>query len=818
MNKVIIKNNNDPKQAVCMLDETLFHNANGYLGVRACLEEGTPDGCRTMRGTYINGFYDVIPMKQAEALCNLVDEKDTMLNVADTQTVKAVLDGEPFDLSTGRLIEHTRVLNMEEGVTLRKAVWCSPKGNCYEIRVKRMTSFVLPNLFYLEYAVTPLEKDATVRLISSHIADVANYCDPDDPRLAAESCKNLNVQEMSLRGGISYQVSTTCKSNLSMCSAVKNRMTDHEGKLICGEPLEGNERFDESFTLTIPKGETAVLEKFCIYTDSRRAADVKEEALTLISRVLEKGSAYYLSQQKAYLDRFWDNAEVEIFGDEATSRAAAFNMYELLQSAPKDDCCSIAAKGLSGEGYEGHYFWDTETFLFPFFLMTDPDLAKMILNFRYHTLPQAKENAALLGHKKGALYPWRTISGKECSGYYVSGTAAYHINADIAYAVISYYLTADDLSFIADKGIEILIETSRLWMDLGSYDAGGSFVLNVVTGPDEYTCMVNNNYYTNAAAKYALEWTVRLAGLFLAGSTYGRSAGNTGKTAVCGSEAEKENADREKALKAGAEKLKALGITETELADMKQAAEKMLLLYDEKLGINPQDDSFLRKPVWDFAGTPKENYPLLLHYHPLHLYRYQVCKQADTVLAYFMFEDLEKIETMRRSYEYYEKITTHDSSLSTCVFSIVANRLGLRKEGLSYFGDSARMDLENLHSNTTDGIHTANMGGCYMAVVNGFAGIRTTENSLTIAPYVPAVWKGYRLKFIYRGRKLELSATRETVEIRLLEGKELELTVYGKARKLTAAGSVTVPAEENYIPATDSENPNKTKLRKPWKG
>ncbi|MBR5355598.1 MAG: glycoside hydrolase family 65 protein, partial [Lachnospiraceae bacterium] len=416
-------------------------------------------------------------------------------------------------------------------------------------------------------------------------------------------------------------------------------------------------------------------------------------------------------------------------------------------------------------GYEGHYFWDTETFIMPFFTLTNPDLSKMLLRYRYSTLNKAKENALLLGHSKGALFPWRTITGTECSGYFVSGSAAYHINADIAYAFINYYITTGDLDFMREAGMEVLLETSRLWMDLGCYNQKGNFVLNVVTGPDEYTCMVNNNYYTNAAAKYNLNWAVKLHEIL--------------KEAGFASELDKK-----------------LNITEEELKSFKKAASKMLLLYDSKLGINPQDDSFLNKPLWDLENTPKENFPLLLHYHPLHLYRYQVCKQADTVLSYFMFENEQPRDVMKRSFEYYEKITTHDSSLSTCVFSIVASRLGMKEKAYSYFGDSAKLDLMNTHNNTKHGIHTANMGGCYMAIVNGFAGLRVSEEGISIEPSLPKTWNGFRFKFVYKKKLIKVTIDKENVTVELLSGKEQKIKIFSKEYTLTEGEKTSVKMED----------------------
>lgn len=748
MDKIITRSYKEFNEEENFLSETLFHNANGYIGVRGSLEEGVPNGTDTMRGTYINGFYDIIPMKQAEMLCNFVDKKETMLNVADTMTINCIVDGELFDLNQGIVIEHTRTLDMNAGVTKRNVVWQAPSGKKVQITITRMTSFEMLSLFSIEYSVKALNFTGDIKFISVHNPDVTNYCNPKDPRLAAESIKNLEVSDFARRDNSTIAVSITSVSGLRMCSLVQNHMRENCSARIIKEEVDifGNQGVYTG-TCHVNEGSGVTLVKLCLFSDSIRSRDITGKVRDDLETVLQNGIEHYYKSQRKYMSDFWTNCEMEIDGDEDMNSAVAFNMYELLQSSAKDEHASIAAKGMSGEGYEGHYFWDTEIFTMPFFTLTNPSLSKMLLKYRYTTLDKARENARLLGHRQGALFPWRTITGTECSGYFVSGSAAYHINADIAYAFVNYYITTGDLDFMLEAGFEVLLETSRLWMDLGCYNPDGKFVLNVVTGPDEYTCMVNNNYYTNVSAKYNLSWTVRIHEILKeAGLSWDVDA--------------------------------RLGVTLPELEEFSKAASNMLLPYDEKLGINPQDDSFLSKPVWNLEETPKSDFPLLLHYHPLHLYRYQICKQADTVLAYFMFENEQSVDVMKRSYEYYEKITTHDSSLSTCVFSIVASRLGMKEKAYSYFGDSAKLDLMNTHNNTKHGIHTANMGGCYMAIVNGFACLRVREDGVSLSPSLPGDWSGYRFKFVYHGRLIKVVIDKENVTLELLEGADLKVRVY----------------------------------------
>lgn len=763
--KVYEIDDNNRENNALMVNETVFHNANGYIGIRSNYEEGYQKGYDTIRGSYINGFYDIAEMKQAEKLCGLVEEKQAMLNIADTQTVYLDIDGETFSLFEGEVLISRRWLDMEAGITGRSIHWRSPSGKEAEIVIKRMTSFCQLTLFTMEYSVKALNFSGRVGFCSYHRGEVTNYSNANDPRVAQESKRYLLPMTACMEKGVSYLTSMTSKSGLAVCTGVAH-ILEKEG--VTGSEIPGAE---ESFLLKkgehsacyhvqlpVKEQETVTLTKYTVFCDSIRHGDCGAAAREEMSRALSVPLSEHYKAQKEYLKEFWDNCLLEIKGDDALTEAVNYNMYQLIQSVGKDEFCNIAAKGLSGEGYEGHYFWDTEMYIQPFFNLTEPSITKNLINFRYSTLERARENARILGHKKGVLYPWRTIMGVECSGYFPSGTAAYHINGDIAYSVVSYYLATKDLEFIAEKGAEIIFETARLWLDVGNYWQG-SFRINEVTGPDEYTCMVNNNYFTNAAAQYNLKWAVKFYGLL------------------------KETRQLSKVSDK-------MGLTDSEVEEFKEAAEKMYLPYDESLGINPQDDSFLQKKVWDIPGTPKEEFPLLLHYHPLHLYRYQVCKQADTVLAHFIFEDAQSLETIRKSFAYYEKVTTHDSSLSTCIFSIVASKLGLAEKAYEYFGDSAKLDLFNTHKNTRDGIHTANMGGTFMAIVYGFAGLRIKEDGIFFAPVLPKCWEEYCFQINYEDSRIKVEVKAEEIIFTLISGRAKQLHVYQEVVELTGRAAV----------------------------
>jgi alpha,alpha-trehalose phosphorylase len=746
----ISKDNND-----LMVNETVFHNANGYIGIRSNYEEGYPAGYDTIRGSYINGFYDIADMKQAEKLYGLVEDKQAMLNVVDTQTIHLSIDGEDFSLFEGKVLESKRWLDMEAGVTGRRILWSTPSGKQVEITIQRMTSFVQLPLFTIEYRVKAINFSGVIRFRSYHLGEVTNYSNANDPRVAQDTRRYLLPVKAEVIDGVSYLTSHTSTSDLKVCTGVTHRLSK-EGR-VHTTGLEHSAICKAEVPIAVQ--ETVVLTKYTVFSDSIRNKDYESEAKRQMELALGITLEEHYRGQREYLKDFWDNCFLEIKGDDALTEAVNYNMYQLVQSVGKDEYCNIAAKGLSGEGYEGHYFWDTEMYIQPFFNLTEASITKNLIGFRYSTLEKARENARILGHKRGALYPWRTIMGVECSGYFPSGTAAYHINGDIAYSVIAYYLTTKDLEFIAREGAEIIFETARLWLDVGNYYQG-SFRINEVTGPDEYTCMVNNNYFTNAAAQYNLRWAVKFYELL-------------SKAGMLAEVAEK------------------IGLSQTEINEFRQAEESMYLPYDEELGINPQDDSFLAKKVWDIDNTPKEEFPLLLHYHPLHLYRHQVCKQADTVLAHFIFEDAQSLETIRNSFAYYEKVTTHDSSLSTCIFSIVASKLGLVDKAYDYFGDSAKLDLFNTHKNTKDGIHTANMGGNFMAIVYGFGGLRIKESGIYFAPVIPSCWEEYSFQINYEDSQIRVKVKQSESSFVLMKGTAKTINVYNKSYELT--GKLDIP-------------------------
>jgi alpha,alpha-trehalose phosphorylase len=521
------------------------------------------------------------------------------------------------------------------------------------------------------------------------------------------------------------------------------------------------------YALRAREGRTLALTKFVVYHTSRSspATELGERADRTLDRAVADGWNPLCDSQKRAVTQFWRRADVRIRGDQRVQQAIRWNLFQLLQASARVEGAGIGARGLTGSTYDGHYFWDTEIYVLPFLVYTTPHIARTLLEFRHAMLDAARRRAREVG-ERGALFPWRTINGEEASAYYAAGTAQYHINADIVYALRKYVQMTGDEDFLASEGAEILVETARLWRSLGFFSAhrGERFCINGVTGPDEYNTVVNNNLFTNLMAQDNLDYAARTL----------RSLRDT-------------EPERFAAL------VDRTGVREEEANDWEAAAAAMELPYDEERGIHLQDDSFLEKQRWDLEHTPSENYPLLLHYHPLVIYRHRVIKQADVVMALFLRGDRFSMEEKRRDFDYYDPLTTGDSSLSVCIQSIVAAEIGYHEEALEYFRYAVLMDLANVGGNVGDGVHIAAAGGTWMALTYGFAGLRDHAGEVSFNPRLPTQWESLSFPLRVRDRVLSVEIDHRQATYRLLEGDELTMFHQGRAVTLRPDEPVMLP-------------------------
>ncbi|MGV8981768.1 glycoside hydrolase family 65 protein [Clostridium sp.] len=711
-------------------NESIFNVSNGYIGIRGNFEEKYPDNYGTIRGSYINAFYEEAPIQYGEKAYAFPETMQKIVNITDAQNVNIIINGERFSLFEGTVKSLNRYLDMESGCYVRSIWWVSPLGKELKIKITRLASLKYLELFTIHYEIEKVNFDEGIIIESEIDGNVTNFTDESDPRLGAGHANILSVVSMVVEDDIMQVVSETENSKKLVAVTTK-----HSCNINCKVSLENIGKSVKTIFKTEPGKEIINFTKYNVYTDSRRYKNLDSQGIDIVEEISQKPFEEILNEQRDYLKEFWSLADINIQGDEKLKLGLRYNLFQLLQAVGKDSKSNIAAKGLSGEGYEGHYFWDTEIYMLPFFTLCQPELAKGLLKYRFSILDSARKRARELGHKKGAAYPWRTIIGKECSAYFPGGTAQYHINADIAYSYIQYYLATGDIDFIKECGAEVVFETARIWIEIGHFHKG-EFKIDAVTGPDEYTAIVNNNYYTNVMAKYNLKWATKLYYELL-------DKDSEMLNSLCNK----------------------ISLPLEEIQQFACAYKNMCLPYDEELKINAQDDSFLSKAVWDFENTPKEKYPLLLNFHPLTIYRYQVLKQADTVLAHFLVEDETDIQTIKNSYDYYEKITTHDSSLSCAAYSIMASKIGYSEKAYEYFIETARLDLDDTHGNTKDGVHTANMGGTWMAIVYGFAGLRIKENYISLTPKLPKKWSGLKFNFLYKGANIQVDMNVDKTEI-----------------------------------------------------
>jgi len=726
-------------------NETLFSLGNGYLGFRGNLEEGS-DGTG-LEGTYINGFYETETIKYGEIAYGFPEKSQTMLNIANSKRIRIFVEDEEFSLLKGNLTAYSRALNMREGLLKRTLVWTSPKGRTIELDFERIVHLGRKHLAMIRIRLTPVEADYKIQVISTIDGNVTNLTVENDPRVGSGlQGKALVTENLEANGtfGLIRQKTKNSKQTVVCCV---EHVLETDCRHIC-KSFTGDSTANTVYEIESNAGNTVTLTKFIVYSTSHDFCEslLEQESKRILSSALKLGYDMLKQEHTDILEDFWRRSDILIIGDPLLQQGIRFNLFHLLQSAGTDGRTSLAAKGLTGEGYEGHYFWDTEVFAMPFFVYTNPEISRKLLEYRYSILDKARHEARLLSHQKGVKFPWRTIAGEECSAYFPAGTAQYHINADIAYMVNKYVEATGDYDFLAKYGAEILLETARFWADLGAYieNKGNKFCINCVTGPDEYTAIVDNNCYTNLMARENLYNAVKAVRWM------------------------KTNLPEEYARLAHR-----LNLEENEVIEWKRAADNMYIPYDEETHIYPQDDSFLDKPVWDFANTPAENYPLLLHYHPLVIYRHQVCKQADLVLALFLLGDLFSEEEKKKNYDFYEPLTTHDSSLSTCIFSIMASEIGYRQKAFDYFMETARMDLDDYKGNTKNGVHIANMGGTWMCIVNGFAGMRTYGGTLSFRPSLPDQWQGYEFNLSFRGRLIKVTVNRYATAYQLIEGDDI---------------------------------------------
>jgi alpha,alpha-trehalose phosphorylase len=757
--------------------ETLFSVGNGYLGLRGNVDEGRDS---FSHGTFLNGFHETWSIQHAEEAFGFARVGQTIVNAPDAKVIRLYVDDEPLLLAIADLIEYERALDFRTGVMSRDILWRTPGGKRVRIRSRRMVSFMQRHLAVMTFEVTMLDDYAPVA-ISSQILNrqdgedeyhvrAKSMGEGVDPRQADQLRHRVLLPQSNWgnvadgRVALGYQCA---ESGMTIAVAADHRLetaNNYSKRIQTDDDLA-----KMTYRIDAEPGQPITLTKLVSYHTSRGvpSRELLDRCRRTLDRAQDEGIDKQFDDQRRWLDDFWSRSDVVIAGQPQVQQAVRWNLFQIAQASARAEGAGIAAKGVTGSGYGGHYFWDTEVYVLPFLTYTTPRAARNALRFRYTLLDAARRRAKQMA-QNGALFPWRTINGEEASAYYAAGTAQYHIDADITYAMSQYLAASGDIDFLTREGIDVLVETARMWVDLGFWrnEEDGTFHIHGVTGPDEYTTVVNDNLFTNVMARFNLR----------------RAA----------------EAVRELALRDGPaydQVLARLELDETEILDWERAADDMAIPFDEHLGVHPQDQHFLEREVWDLANTPMDKRPLLLHYHPLVIYRFQVLKQADVVLALFLQGEHFTAAEKRADFEYYDPITTGDSTLSAVVQSIIAAEVGYHDLAFRYFLSALFVDLADRHRNTADGVHVASTGGVWSTLVSGFGGFRDHGGVFALDPRLPEAWDQLTFRLTLLGTRVRVSVFTDRVELSIEEGDEASLVVRGQEVKVLPGDPVVVPLD-----------------------
>lgn len=730
--------------------EAVFALSNGNLGWRGTLDEADP--CE-ISGTYLNGVFERHPLPYAEQGYGYPESGETMVDVPDGKIIRLIVDDEPFDVRTGRLEHHEQYLDFRRGTLSRRVRWTSPAGASVRIESTRLVSLTHRGVAAISYRVTAVDRAVDLTVLSEIVANQPPPALHSDDRVMQALTAPFAAVGQFVVGRRATLVHRTRASGIGV-SVAMDHLIDGDGQV--DETTEVSADLARTTIATrLEPGRTIRIVKMVghEWSDSATDAALRDRADAAVETAVVLGWDALAHQQDRYLDGFWERADVRIDGAPRIQQAVRFALFHLMQAGARAESRPLPGKGLTGPGYEGHAFWDAETFMLPVLTFLAPDVAREALRWRHATLPHAQERARQL-HLAGAAFAWRTISGPECSGYWPAGTAAFHVNADIAGAVDHYVRTTGDLRFEREAGLELLSETARLWSALGRFDDRGVFHIDGVTGPDEYSALMDDNVYTNVMAQRNL-----------------RAAGA--------------------AARRHPERARELGIDDQEIGGWIIAADAMAVPYDRARRVHQQSAGFTERERWDFEGTAASQYPLQAHFPYVDLYRRQVLKQADLVLALQVAPEAFTAEETARAFSYYEELTVRDSSLSASTQAVVAARVGHLALAWDYLSEAAMIDLDDLRGDGSDGVHLAALAGIWTALIGGFGGLRHSRAGLEFAPRLTPPMTRLRFALQIEGRLLRVDVERDRTTYSLEEGSELVLRHFGEPLTVGPDGPVS---------------------------
>lgn len=728
--------------------ESLMSLGNGYMGMRGNHEE--PYGGKTLKGTYYAGVYYPDKTKVGWWKNGYPESFAKVLNGIDFIGIEVIIDGIPLDLNTWSIVSYKRTLNMKFGLLTRDCEIRANNGETFTLHSERFLSIADRETGAIRYSITSNDGNAHIVIKSFLNGAVSNrdsnyeesFWEPIDAFAATENEFGLVAME-------------TKKTGFKVAVSMKNDCFVEGNKVYPTEAGQDDAYASIQYETELQAEQTLTLYKF-IGAATNRDHESDEVILKSEENLLRSFSQGYdglKTAHEAAWDLKWSHNDIVIEGDPSAQQGIRFNIFQLNQTyTGEDDRLNIGPKGFTGEKYGGSTYWDTEAYCLNFYLGTAPShIARNLLVYRHKHLEKAKENAAKLG-MKGALYPMVTMNGEECHNEWEITFEEIHRNGAMAYAIYNYVNYTGDQHYLAEYGFDVLGETARYWADRVNYvESKDCYMILGVTGPNEYENNVNNNWYTNTLAawhlKYAYDSAEWLKNTYPARWT------------------------EMKAL---------LYLTDDEIAEWLNISEKMYYPYDENLGIFLQQDGYLDKEQRLVKDLAPEEVPLNQKWSWDRILRSCFIKQADVLQGFYFFEDRYDSKTLQKHFDFYEPRTVHESSLSPCVHSILASKLGLIDKAYSMYLRTARLDLDDYNNDTEDGLHITSMAGTWMSLVQGFGGLRVKEGQLCFSPVLPKAWQSITFRIMFRGRTLELAVSHKGAECNRIEGLPLVIRMHEK--------------------------------------
>jgi len=730
--------------------ESLFSIGNGAMGQRANFEEHYSGD--TFQGSYIAGVYYPDKTRVGWWKNGYPEYFAKVLNAPNWIGINVTVNGEQLDLNTCKYIEgFKRELNMKEGWLSRTFKATLPNDVQVEVSTKRFLSLDLDEVGAIHYEITPLNTDAEITFQPYLDSGITN----EDTNWDDKFWDTTAVSHLSHQAFIEAK---TMKTDFHTCTFMESKVfiSDKPALVVPNVKTDFNQ-VSFSYASAVKKGETYNIQKFGGYIvdrnhDKSKLVDVAKEVLKI---ACEKGFNQLLEEQKQAWANIWKIADITIDGDVKAQQGIRFNIFQLNQTyLGKDSKLNIGPKGFTGEKYGGSTYWDTEAYCIPFYMATkDQKVARTLLEYRYHHLDKAIENAEKLGFKNGAaLYPMVTMNGEECHNEWEITFEEIHRNGAIAFAIFNYYRYTGDYSYIPEKGLEVLIAIARFWQHRATFSKPkNKYVILGVTGPNEYENNVNNNWYTNYLAKWCIDFTLE--------------------------QIEKMTTEYTSDFSRISEKVK---ISESELEQWKAVADNMYLPFSEAHNIYLQQDGFLDKELITVKDLPKSERPINQKWSWDRILRSPYIKQADTLQGFYFFEDQFSDDELKRHFDFYEPFTVHESSLSPCVHSIQAAKLDRMEQAYTFYLQTSRLDLDDYNHEVHEGLHITSMAGTWMSIVEGFGGMRIRANKLSFTPKIPKQWKGYSFKVNFRNHILKINTTQSQTSFELIQGNDLEILVNNK--------------------------------------